>query len=76
MHDEDLNKQVDASKAAALLHCLSKDSSLEDHLTIFKKIIVDLEEMEVEYDEKDLGLIHSLIFVVFFIYDLQRYYPL
>ncbi|KAF3665063.1 Beta-glucosidase 13 [Capsicum annuum] len=31
--------------------------SLEDHLFVFKKIIFDLETLEVKYDEEDLGLI-------------------
>ena len=31
--------------------------SLEDHLTTFKEIVCDLETMEVNNDEEDLGLI-------------------
>ena len=31
--------------------------SLEDHLTVFKEIVSNLETMEVKYDEDDLGLI-------------------
>ncbi|KAG6524595.1 hypothetical protein ZIOFF_014529 [Zingiber officinale] len=30
---------------------------LEDHLTVFKEIVSDLESMEVKYDEEDLDLI-------------------
>ena len=30
---------------------------LENHLTTFRKIIFDLETVEVKYDEEDLGLI-------------------
>ena len=32
-------------------HCMTKDMSLEDHLTVFKKIVSDLEAMEVKYNE-------------------------
>ena len=31
--------------------------SLEDHLTVFKEIVSNLETMEVKYDKNDLGLI-------------------
>lgn len=30
---------------------------MEGHLLVFKEIVTDLETMEVEYDEEDLGLI-------------------
>ncbi|RDX62649.1 hypothetical protein CR513_58994, partial [Mucuna pruriens] len=36
---------------------MSKGSSLTDHLLVFKEIVVNLETMEVKYDEEDLGLI-------------------
>ena len=32
-------------------------TSLEEHLTVFKEIVSDLETMEVRYDEEDLGLV-------------------
>lgn len=38
-------------------HRMAEAMSIEDHLTMFKDIIVDLEVMEVKYDEGDLGLI-------------------
>ena len=45
---------------------MEKDTSLEDHLTIFKEIIYDLETIEVKYDEEDLYLI--LLFLLPFSY--------
>lgn len=38
-------------------HHMSEGASLEDHLFVFKKIVSDLETMEVKYNEEDLGLI-------------------
>ena len=38
-------------------HRMSEGTSLENHLTVFKEIVSDLESMEVKYDEEDLGLI-------------------
>lgn len=38
-------------------HLMSEHMSTDDHLTIFKKIVVDLETIEVKYDKKDLVLI-------------------
>ncbi|KAF3663559.1 hypothetical protein FXO38_10576 [Capsicum annuum] len=38
-------------------HRMSEGTSLEDHLSVFKEIISDLETLEVKYDKKDLGLI-------------------
>ena len=38
-------------------HCMTKGASLEDHLTIFKEIVSNLETMNVKYNEEDLGLI-------------------
>ena len=38
-------------------HHITKYTSLEDHLTIFKEIVSDLETMEVKYNEENLGLI-------------------
>ena len=40
-----------------LKQCLIEGMSLEDHLTVFKEIIADLEALEVQDDEDDLGLI-------------------
>ena len=36
---------------------MTKGTSLKYHLTVFKKIIFDLQTIEVKYDEEDLGLI-------------------
>ena len=36
---------------------MTEGMSLEDHLTVFKEDVYDLETMEVKYDEEDLGLI-------------------
>ena len=36
---------------------MSDGTSLENHLTVFKEVVSDLESMEVKYDEEDLGLI-------------------
>ena len=38
-------------------HQMTKDMSLEEHLTIFKEIFSDLETIQVRYDKDDLGLI-------------------
>ncbi|KAF3665269.1 Retrovirus-related Pol polyprotein from transposon TNT 1-94 [Capsicum annuum] len=38
-------------------HRMCKGASLENHLSIFKEIVSDLETLEVKYDEEDLGLI-------------------
>ena len=35
---------------------MTKGMSLEEHLTVFKEIVYDLETMEVMYNEEDLGL--------------------
>ena len=35
---------------------MEEGTSLEDHLTTFKKIVVDLETLKVKYEEEDLGL--------------------
>ena len=32
-------------------HRMTKDMSLEDHLTVFKKIVSDLEAIDVKYNE-------------------------
>lgn len=34
---------------------MGKGGSIKDHLTIFKKIVADLETLEVKYDEEDLA---------------------
>ena len=36
---------------------MTEGVSLEDHLTVFKEIVFDLETMKVKYNEEDLGLI-------------------
>ena len=39
-------------------HCMTKCMSLENHLTVFKEIVSDIEIiffMEVKYNEEDLG---------------------
>lgn len=38
-------------------HRMSEGMSLDDHLTMFKGIVADLEILEVKYDEEDLALI-------------------
>ncbi|KAG8483857.1 hypothetical protein CXB51_023418 [Gossypium anomalum] len=38
-------------------HRLEEGASVHEHLTVFKKILSNLEVMEVQYDKKDLGLI-------------------
>ena len=38
-------------------HRMTKDTSLEEHLTTFKEIVADLETLEVKYEENDLRLI-------------------
>ncbi|KAG8472440.1 hypothetical protein CXB51_034197 [Gossypium anomalum] len=38
-------------------HRLEEGASVHEHLTVFKKILSNLEAMEVQYDKKDLGLI-------------------
>ena len=38
-------------------HRLTEGMSVIDHISTFKKIVVDLDTMEVKYDEKDSGLI-------------------
>ncbi|PHT75387.1 G-type lectin S-receptor-like serine/threonine-protein kinase [Capsicum annuum] len=42
-------------------HRMSKGASMEDHLSIFKEIVSDLETLKVKYDEEDLGLILLLL---------------
>nr|AAT44257.1 putative polyprotein [Oryza sativa Japonica Group] len=44
-------------KQKLFLHKLQDDGSVMDHLSAFKKIVADLESMEVKYDEEDLCLI-------------------
>ncbi|KAG8503271.1 hypothetical protein CXB51_001260 [Gossypium anomalum] len=38
-------------------HRLEEGASVHEHLTVFKKILSNLEAMEVQYDKEDLGLI-------------------
>lgn len=38
-------------------HRLLEDGFLEDYPSLFKEIVIDLETIEVKYDEKYLGLI-------------------
>lgn len=38
-------------------HRFTEGGSLEGHLSVFKEIVTDLETIDVEYDEEDLGLI-------------------
>ena len=37
-------------------HRMAEGKYLEEHLTTFKEIVVDLETLEVKYEEEDLGL--------------------
>lgn len=38
-------------------HSMMEGGSLEEHITVFKEIVADLETLEVKYDEEDLALI-------------------
>lgn len=38
-------------------HRMTGDGSLEDHLAIFKEIIINLETLEAKYNEEDLNFI-------------------
>ena len=38
-------------------HIMEDGTSLEEHLTTFKEIVVDLKTLDVKYEEEDLGLI-------------------
>ncbi|KAG8493024.1 hypothetical protein CXB51_010410 [Gossypium anomalum] len=38
-------------------HCLEEGAFVQEHLTVFKEILSNLEAMEVQYDKEDLGLI-------------------
>lgn len=42
---------------ALVFSSLKKGGSLEDYVSVFKKIVADLETMEVKYDEEESGLI-------------------
>ena len=44
-------------KQSLYSHRLSKGISVINHIYTFKEIVVDLETMEVKYDEEDLRLI-------------------
>ena len=44
------------SKQRLYSHRMAEGSSLEEHLMTFKEIVVDLETLEVKYEEEDLGL--------------------
>lgn len=39
------------------LHWMFEGMSIDDHLTILKEIVTDLEMLKVKYDEEDLTLI-------------------
>ena len=38
-------------------HKLQEGGSVINHLSVFKEIVSDLQSMEVDYDDEDLGLI-------------------
>ena len=42
-------------------HSMAEGTYLEEHLTTFKEIVADLENLEVKYEEEDLGLMLFLI---------------
>lgn len=44
-------------KQSLYSHRMTKGRSIKDRLTIFKKIVTNLETIEVKYDEEDLGFI-------------------
>ena len=37
-------------------HRMTKGTSLKEHIMTFKEIVIDLETLEVRYEEEDLGL--------------------
>ena len=43
-------------KQRLYLYNMAKGTSLEEHLTTFKELVVDLETLEVKYEEEDIGL--------------------
>jgi len=43
-------------------HKLPESGSVLNHLLVFKEIVSDLQSMEVDYDDEDLGLILFLLF--------------
>ncbi|WVZ54400.1 hypothetical protein U9M48_005204 [Paspalum notatum var. saurae] len=44
-------------KMKLFLHKLQEGGSVQNHLTVFKEIVSDLQAMEVKYEDEDLGLI-------------------
>ena len=38
-------------------HIMVEGTSLDEHLTTFKEIVVDLKTLDVKYEEEDIGLI-------------------
>ena len=44
-------------KMKLFTHKLQEGGSVLNHLSIFKEIVSDLQSMEVQYDDEDLGLV-------------------
>ena len=49
------------------LHCMEEGTSLEEHLTTFKELVVDLETLEVKYEEEDLRLVLLCLLAVSYV---------
>lgn len=52
---------------------MSERTPLDDHLILFKEIVVDFEILEVKYDDEELG-IDVAMFVIAIIYNFWRLY--
>ncbi|KAG8489761.1 hypothetical protein CXB51_017983 [Gossypium anomalum] len=52
---QDVMKEKTVARLYA--HRLEEGASIHEHLTVFKKILSNLEAMKVQYDKEDLGLI-------------------
>lgn len=46
-----------ALKQKLYSHPMVEGGLLEDHIVVFKEIVVDLETLEVKYDEENLALV-------------------
>ena len=55
MYDEESAQQLHLKQLYS--HRLAKDMVVINHISTLKEIVVDLENMELKYNEEDLGLI-------------------
>ena len=55
MYDEESAQQLHLKRLYS--HRLAKDMVVINHISTLKEIVVDLENMELKYNEEDLGLI-------------------